>query len=589
MSGGILGIAILAVGIRHTKGFFSPPATGEALGTTLAAAEGAASIRIETVGESQLEGNEDVGVSWPGEIISLGDIEVQPQREGVIVEWKTNIGQKVFSGQVLGRLSAPPKAPELVKMLAEQAESLAKAKGQSQATGDFVKKNIEQLHTLRDALQKNIAAVGSTLDGSAGTKNNTVQPSRPALEQLQSVVTAKRQQARKTIEQILHAHIRQITYTVNPQQYSRGSLRYEFGGLDNNTRQNYETLAYALASELKDSDAFPMTTAQKYAQAAVNLMNATADTASLPQDLERLQKMANDDQADMLGAQNDYEEARSELAMREVEYALTHLEQEKDYAEQVKEINEQIAMLERERQMALVEVQAAQAAYGTVVGSFTGGLNIVAPAAGTISAIYKKNGDFVEPGMSVAAINTNDTSQRFVRFRIPSNLAVPEPGARLTMLRSGYPRDGKIVQLIGTGTALDGNGAFVADAEFIDPVDWPVHITVRVMPPPGSMAATLVPFAAVWWDDSAQANVWLVTEEEKIRPQPVKTGKVLGDKIEVIEGLQPGNRYVAKVTDGLVPGMALKEIQPEDGQQAAGQKEATGGSGDLMKGMIMDN
>ncbi len=593
ISGGILGVMILASVVAHKTGLLSQNVTGKVLGEMKSTDEEAVSILIETAGENQIEGTEDIGISWPGEIISLGDIEVQPQREGAIVEWKVNIGQKVFNGQVLGRLSAPPKTPELIKMLADQAEGLAKANGHAPATTDFAKKNIEQLHTLRDALQKNIAAVGSTLEGTKSAGDSILARPRNTIEQLQSVVAVKQQYLRKTIEQLLVAQIQKLTGNINfnSKSFSSVYLKLGLGLLDNNySLSNYEIQANKLFNELKDQNALPVEAAKNYTQATIRLIGASITTETLDQSqLDDLRKMANEDQINFLDALKEYEEAKSELAMQEIEYKLTYLEQEKDYAEQLKEINEKIAMLEREQQMALAEVKAAQAAYYTVASSFTGGLNIVAPQTGTISAIFKKNGDFVEPGMSVASINNNNANERFVRFRIPSNMEAPKHGAILTIMRSGYPRDGKKVKLIGIGTALDENGAFVADAQFIDPVDWPVRISVRVMPPQGSMANTLIPFTAVWWDSNAQANIWLVTEEGKIRPQQIKTGKVLGDKIEVTEGIQKGNRYVAKVVDGLVVGMALNDIKPAENQKSGEQEKKTDGAGDLMKGMIMDN
>ena len=57
-------------------------------------------------------------LSWPGEVVSLGEIEIQPQREGTIVEWLVHIGERVSAGQAVARLSAPPAMPELTAMLA---------------------------------------------------------------------------------------------------------------------------------------------------------------------------------------------------------------------------------------------------------------------------------------------------------------------------------------------------------------------------------------------------------------------------------------------------------------------------------------
>ncbi len=477
-------------------------------------------------------------------------------------------------------------------MLAEQAEGLAKAKGQAQATADFAKKNIAQLITLRGALQKNIEEVGSTLKDTEWARINTLTSSRPAIVQLQNVVEIKKQNVGKIMEQILHVHIQKFTTVFDPKNFRYGLLRDGLGLLDITSQSNYEMRVYDLLNALKDPQALPIEAAQNYAQAAIRLVGGSITTEGLTQaDIDDFRTMVHDDQSNLLGVIKEYEEAKSDLAMRETEYKLTQLEQEKDYAgqraeykltqleqekdyaEQMKEINEKIAMLERERQMTMAEVQASEAAYHTVARSITEGLTIVAPHTGTVSTIYKKNGDFVEPGMPVASIDTGDTTQRFVRFHIPSNLSIPEPGTILTIMRPGYPQDEKKVILIGTGTALNGNGAYVADAKFMDPVDWPVRISVRVMPQHGLITSTLIPFDAVWWDEHAQANVWLVTEEEKIRPQQIKTGRTLGDKIEVSEGLQQGNRYVAKITEGLVQGMTLKGAQIKDNQEPEKQND----------------
>ncbi len=95
------------------------------------------SLATETLGEIIGTTSDDVGTSWPGEIISAGDVEVQPAREGTIVEWKAKIGQRVTQGQVLARLSAPPATPELTRTLAEQAQNLTRARAQAQAQATF--------------------------------------------------------------------------------------------------------------------------------------------------------------------------------------------------------------------------------------------------------------------------------------------------------------------------------------------------------------------------------------------------------------------------------------------------------------------
>ena len=76
-----------------------------------------------------------------------------------------------------------------------------------------------------------------------------------------------------------------------------------------------------------------------------------------------------------------------------------------------------------------------------------------------------------------------------------------------------------------------------------------------------------VALSAVWWDDNAQANVWLVTEENRIRPQQIKIGRTLGDRLEVLEGLPNKSRYVAKIIPGLKIGQSIGDIKLEAEEQ----------------------
>ena len=94
------------------------------------------------------------GSSWPGELISQSDIDVQPQREGTLVEFSVKLGQRVVQGQNIARLSAPAVSPDLVKSLAEQAENLTKAKTQAEATATFTTERKRQLLELKVSLEK---------------------------------------------------------------------------------------------------------------------------------------------------------------------------------------------------------------------------------------------------------------------------------------------------------------------------------------------------------------------------------------------------------------------------------------------------
>ncbi|MDO8663800.1 MAG: biotin/lipoyl-binding protein, partial [Candidatus Wildermuthbacteria bacterium] len=125
---------------------------------------------VAVVGEedSSIIGNTVSNNSWSGEIISLNNLQVQPEREGTIVEWKVNIGQKVQRGQVLARLSAPPATPELTETLAEQAQNLTKARATADAQATFVEKNKQQLMDLRTQIVQSGKQISDTLSDDIG-------------------------------------------------------------------------------------------------------------------------------------------------------------------------------------------------------------------------------------------------------------------------------------------------------------------------------------------------------------------------------------------------------------------------------------
>ena len=108
----------------------------------------ALSLPTETVG-SETEGFR-TGTSWSGEITSPNDADVQPPREGSIVSWNVSIGQYVYAGQVLGRLSSAPLTPDLASQLAQQAATLAQARAKASSTQVYTDQTKTQIDTLAD-------------------------------------------------------------------------------------------------------------------------------------------------------------------------------------------------------------------------------------------------------------------------------------------------------------------------------------------------------------------------------------------------------------------------------------------------------
>jgi multidrug efflux pump subunit AcrA (membrane-fusion protein) len=238
-----------------------------------------------------------------------------------------------------------------------------------------------------------------------------------------------------------------------------------------------------------------------------------------------------------------------------------------ELAKEKAEIDEKIADFRRELAMAEADVRAAEAAYSAIAAGVAG-QEIVSPRAGIVSAIFKNIGDHVTPETVIAGVSGTSSRGRFVRFRIPSDVPSPVRDETVHIERPGFPFSGKKARVIGVGRSLDDNGFFAADAEFLEPVDWPVHASVRVVMALESVRVT-VPFPAIWWDDSGAPNVWLVMENDVIRPQAISLGRAIGDRMEVTDGLQPGDRFVAKATSDLRTGASTARPaaeRPEDGE-----------------------
>jgi RND family efflux transporter MFP subunit len=82
-----------------------------------------------------------------------------------------------------------------------------------------------------------------------------------------------------------------------------------------------------------------------------------------------------------------------------------------------------------------------------------------------------------------------------------------------------------------------------------------------------------IPVSAVVGDYKLDPQVWTVDEASmSVSPHPVKLGRLVGNGIEVLEGLEPGDRIVTAGTPFLVEGMRVTllpeleqaEPRPED-------------------------
>lgn len=70
----------------------------------------------------------------------------------------------------------------------------------------------------------------------------------------------------------------------------------------------------------------------------------------------------------------------------------------------------------------------------------------------------------------------------------------------------------------------------------------------------------LIPIAALFQDSAGRQIVWIVGPDQTIAARPVKIGSATGSSIEVIDGLQPGDRIAVAGVTQLRDGMKVRDL-----------------------------
>ncbi len=474
--------------------------------------------------------------SWPGEIISPNDADVQPPRQGTIVSWDVSIGEYVRAGQTLGRLSAVPLTPELAATLAGQSTLLAQAKAKAESTRTFVGQSKDQLSTF--------------------TSSDTA---LRAIDEAKQSVLAAKETVRATLRQAVVTEY--STYSGNSRDvlsstanFYAQTLLWWFGATNSSLRDMYLTAATTVVSAL-EKNGVPDQEGAEYFLASTRLVSASVANgeAFTQTNLESLRKKITDDQAAFNDAVEKYRAA-----------ALTVSEKEKEYAERTRDTSTKLTELDRESIVAQSELEAAEASYSAVSGAITGGTAIIAPKSGYVSAITRQIGEYAEPGNAVASISSGVLTNKIVRFRIPSNVEIPKKGQEVKIIRPGFSKDIRSAIITGVGTGLDGNGSFMADARIDGELEWPAHLSVRVVPEKRTSQTIAVPFEAVFWDEENHPHVWLVGDGGVITSRAVKTGRTFGDAVEILQGLALGDTYVPQASENIIEGMKIEEAAIPD-------------------------
>lgn len=540
----LVGLVALATGAvvmnLPSKNMLAAVGATDALETRVMTRE----IEVSTVGAEIATGAFSVGSSWPGELISLGSIPIQPRREGTLTSWNVHIGQRVVAGEVLGTLSPPPTMPDTVAMLAEEEKMARMARVAVEAKRVYTKERIAQLEAQRVNIERSLSASQKILgaDTSSGETSG---------ETNFSMVEAKK----ATIRAMLRGSLAKTYMMLSgngtlPARWTAITLKDGIGEQDSRLRNAFQPALFAVLADLDAPDRLPLTSGLAYFDLVIKLADASIPDGYMLTDAElaELKTMLHEDQEAFLMAVD---------ALRETE--LMAVDTEKMSFEQLRMIDGDIAMLKQDLAMAEGDLLAKEASYRTVEGAIGGGSTIVAPQGGAVSSILKRPGEFVEPGMPVAVVTGAGKNGLIVRMRVPGNVKAPEIGSPLSVVRTGFPQDVRKAKLIGIGNALDETGSVVADALLVEPTDWPIGASLRVVASSGN-STFFVPLSAIWWNAKGDPNVWAISDTGRVHAKQLTLGRTVGADIEVYSGLADGDRYITKPTSGITEGMLFDDL-----------------------------
>ncbi|MDP2630188.1 MAG: hypothetical protein Q8P56_02150 [Candidatus Uhrbacteria bacterium] len=551
-------------------------------------------LPVEEARANDLANLNESNSSWPGELASYSLIEVHPLSEGVLTDVRVRVGQQVVKGEVLAIVSPPPASMERADAAAKKMETLTKARANTKATAKVVDQSIRQLLQAKESLtpsrdvsvsvaekevevnRQSSANTKINLEQLRQQKNALVDVATQERDQAKVLVSIRNSQLRAMLEQILNNNLEMITLNYTDYRildWRKWQIQYKVSSRYGQTR--YESALLDVISDLKNPKAEIDATADEYADAlkdfifwvVPNEYIADADIVGLKRDTQDVQKeiidvvgeyresksmlkvkeadllkMIAERDAEIADASNMIASASKELDTAQEEKKKMGIDSELEYLNRKREIDIKIIELNRDLDLARAEERAAEAGYQTFISGI-GPQKIVALKAGVVTSISKNVGDYVMPDQTLASLQTSaDANDSFVRFRIPSDAALPLPGDEVVVIRPGFPFEKKKALIIGIGNTLDDNGSFVGEAEFIDEVVWPVRALVRVIP--ASAGAILVPFNAVRWDEEEKASLRIVNEKGEIEKRDVVVGRAIGDKVEILENLSSGEFYI---------------------------------------------
>jgi multidrug efflux system membrane fusion protein len=276
--------------------------------------------------------------------------------------------------------------------------------------------------------------------------------------------------------------------------------------------------------------------------------------------------------------------------------ALAALARDKAQLENAKAQQERLApLLKREfitRQEYDVAVTSAKSLEATVAADQAaaeqariqlGYSRIAAPISGRTGTLAVKSGNLVQAaGTGAPLVTINSMDPILVGFSIPERQLdeirrySSDRNMRIDILpdRTGPAvAEGKLVFIDNTVTPQSGTVLLKTRVSNANEVIWPgqfVNVRVVLTIEPESV---VVPEAAVQPGQDG-SFVYLIDDQSKVRVQPVKVARQIGQEIVIAQGIKGGDQVITEIPQALQPGATVRLREQAD--DASGQGKGKG-------------
>lgn len=184
---------------------------------------------------------------------------------------------------------------------------------------------------------------------------------------------------------------------------------------------------------------------------------------------------------------------------------------------------------------------------------------VIAPYDGQVVARLVDEGDLASPGTPLLTIEQEGLfcadmllPERYIQ-NVQVGLAVKVRVPALGDLEA----DGQVGRIVPAADAR--SRSFEMKVAMPEGLDLKSGMFARVFIPVGGGGGLLVPEAALV-NEGQLTGIYIVDEKSIARFRLVRTGKSYGDRVEILSGLQAGQRYVPALPAGIEDGMTVEAI-----------------------------